>query len=109
MVSLARPWRRFTIPPLTDAVITMSNRNYKVRADNGTSQMRTISTCAVLKTVFGPNFVCRSNLPIMDVQINCFDNPVIFDANFRSFNIVGTAIFFVLFFSYVAKVYIYVC
>lgn len=42
--TLTRTWRRFKTPPFTDAVMTMSKRNYKYYANIGTSKMITIRT-----------------------------------------------------------------
>lgn len=89
-VKFSRPWRIFTTPSLTAAVMTMQKLNYKVCADIGTSRMITIITCAVLDTDLGPNFLCRGHIPSTDVHIKSRDNPFISDSNGRAINIVGT-------------------
>lgn len=104
MVTLTRPWRRFKTPPLTDAVMKMSRRNYIVYDDIYTSRMRTIRTCDVLHTGAGLNFVCRSHLQRTNVHIKSGMNPFISDANSCALNIVGTTTIFVRFVSYEVKV-----
>lgn len=108
-VTFERPWRHLTPPPLSDAVMTMSKRNYKVYYDIFISKDSTLRTCAALYTGVGPFFLSRTHFPSTDVHTRTGPSPLISDSNGSPMNISGTTSLFVRFWTYKLNFYFFVC
>lgn len=108
-ITINRTWRRRTPPALSDAVLTMKRRNYKVYADVGLTPSSKLRVSKVLETGFGPGFVRRDQLTPSGPIIRPGNAPMLHDAGGRPINIVGITTLQVLFVSSVENYEFNVC
>lgn len=109
MVSLKSKWRRMKSPALSESVMKMSRRNYRVYVYMGTTEDIIMQSCAVLDNRAGPNFFNRKQQLESGVKLKIGGSTNISDANRNTLQIVGKLSLFVSFGSYVVKCDLYVC